>query len=191
MHASGSIRNAFERAGLHFSSWFLLDRSNQERTAYLVENSDFIVLGGGHVPTQHRFFLDIFLRQYLLSYEGVLLTISAGSMNCADMVYSIPEYPGEVIDPNYQRFFPGLGLTSVQILPHFYSWKGVKLDGQDIYREVASGNSRQRRFYVFPDGTYLFSKYGYEEIRGECHILENGVFRTLCDDEQKVLLPVI
>ena len=189
--ASVGLRCTMERAGLSFASWKILDRRNQYQVSALVRKSDFIILCGGHVPTQHHFFSQIYLREELRAFQGVLLTISAGSMNCADIVYSLPEYQGEAISPAYQRFFPGLGLTSVQILPHYYMWKGGKVDDLLVYEEIAAEDSIGRRFYVFPDGTYLFSKFGYEEIRGEAYIIENGIFRQVCEDGQKVLLPII
>lgn len=189
--ASEGMFTALQNCGINIASWTLLDRRNITRAHRLVRESNLVILGGGHVPTQHRFFLEMFLREALLVYEGVLLTISAGSMNCADEVYSIPELPGEVRDPNYKRFFRGMGLTSIQILPHYYEWKDFVLDGMKIYNEVAAKDSMGKRFYVFPDGTYLYSMFGYEEIRGEAFLMENGIFRKICEDGQKVLLPII
>ncbi len=189
--ASEGMRNAIAQCGVCVTSWTLLDRRNIIYAHQLVEESDLVILGGGHVPTQYRFFQEMRLREALINYEGVLLTISAGSMNCADEVYSIPELPGEIRDPNYKRFFRGMGLTSIQILPHYYEWKDFVLDGMKVYNEVAAKDSIGNRFYVFPDGTYLYSMYGYEEIRGEAFLMENGIFRKVCEDEQKVLLPII
>ena len=189
--ASGDMCRALQQIGIKIIQWTLLDRRNQFESTELVRNSDLIILGGGHVPTQHRFFQEMFLREELRSFDGTLITISAGSMNCADIVYSLPEYDGESVDPHYQRFFTGLGLTSVQILPHYYSWIDRKIDGRNAYQEIAAPDSYRTRLYVFPDGTYLFSKYGYEEVRGECFIMENGIFRKVAEDGQKVLLPII
>lgn len=189
--ASDGMHSALKDCGVNITSWTLLDRRNIGQAHRLVRESDLIILGGGHVPTQHRFFMEMYLREALLVYEGVLITISAGSMNCADVVYSIPELPGEVRDPNYRRFFRGMGLTSIQILPHYYEWKDFVLDGMKMYNEVAAKDSVGRRFYVFPDGTYLYSMFGYEEIRGEAFLMENGIFRKICEDEQRVLLPII
>lgn len=39
----------------------------------------------------------------LQDWDGLLIAWSAGSMNCAEMVYAGPELPGEAINPNYQR----------------------------------------------------------------------------------------
>ncbi len=189
--ASEGIRKAVQDAGANIVNWTLLDRRNITMASALIEQADLVVLGGGHVPTQRRFFEEMVLRDILHTYEGVLLTISAGSMNCADEVYSIPELPGEVRDPKYERFFHGMGLTSIQILPHYYEWKDFVLDGMKVYNEVAAKDSMGKRFYVFPDGTYLYSMFGYEEIRGEAFLMENGIFRKICEDGQRVLLPII
>ena len=89
--ASEGMFTALQNCGINIVSWTLLDRRNITRAHRLVRESNLVILGGGHVPTQHRFFLEMFLREALLVYEGVLLTISAGSMNCADEVYSIPD----------------------------------------------------------------------------------------------------
>ena len=189
--AATDFQAAMQQAGLTLSTWQVLDRRTMADSSRLVNSSDLVILNGGHVPTQNEFFCQIRLREELRSFEGVLLAVSAGSMNCADVVYSLPEYPGEAISPTYRRFLPGLGLTSVQMLPHYYMWKTGKVDDLYVYDEIAAPDSKGRRFYVFPDGTYLFSKYGYEEIRGEAYILENGIFRQICSDGQKVLLPII
>lgn len=40
----------------------------------------------------------------LKDYQGVILGISAGSMNSADVVYAQPEEEGEGIDPEYEKY---------------------------------------------------------------------------------------
>lgn len=189
--ASEGLCSALKNCGIDIAGWTLLDRRNITLAHSLIKQSDLIILGGGHVPTQHRFFQEMLLGEALHAFEGVLITISAGSMNCADEVYSIPELPGEIRDPNYRRFFRGMGLTSIQILPHYYEWKDFVLDGMKVYNEVAAKDSMGKRFYIFPDGTYLFSMYGYEEIRGEAFLMENGIFRKISEDGQRILLPII
>ena len=49
-------------------------------------------------------------------------------MNCADTVYAGPELEGEAIDPLYERWITGLGLTDINIFPHFQSLKDDYLD---------------------------------------------------------------
>ncbi len=58
---------------------------------------DVILLGGGHVPTQNAFMERIGLKERLRKYEGLIIGWSAGSMNCAEIVYAAPKLEGEAI----------------------------------------------------------------------------------------------
>ena len=118
--------------------------------------------------------------------------ISAGSMNCARVVYAMPEEPEEITDPFYKRFVPGLGLTEVQIVPHFYMFKYSDSDAPNALTDIAIPDSRHgHRFYAFPDGTYLMGCNGEEKIYGEFYLIENGVMRQVSENGQVVALPVI
>ena len=58
-----------------------------ELQAVLERNgTDLIILAGGHVPTQNRYFQEINLKSLLKNYQGVILGISAGTMNSAETV---------------------------------------------------------------------------------------------------------
>ena len=192
-HCSNCMRQAFEDAGLEFEEYVLLDRRTAPYTAELVVTSNFIILGGGHVPTQNAFLHDVHLPQLIRNFSGVVLGISAGSMNCARIVYAQPEEPGEAVDKNYTRYLRGLGLTDVQILPHYYLCKDQQVDGLKIYDEIAMPDSKSslHRFYVFPDGTYLYGDNGNETIYGEFFVIENGVMRKVANDGQRMGLPFV
>ena len=125
----------FYEAGLGFSELYRLDRRNQEDARMLIWKSDFIILSGGHVPTQNAFFQEIGLRGLLENYQGVVLGISAGTMNAADRVYIQPEEPGESV-PEFRRFAEGLGITHVNVLPHYQMVKDKDLDGRKLYEDI-------------------------------------------------------
>jgi len=73
------------------------------------------ILTGGHVPTQNSFMKKLQLKEKLQDWNGLIIAWSAGSMNCAEMVYAGPEFPGEAVDPNYQRWITGLGITKTKL----------------------------------------------------------------------------
>ena len=175
-------------AGLRFRSFVPLDRRNQNRAAKLIRGADLIVLAGGHVPTQNRFFREIGLKALLRGYEGVLIGISAGSMNAAETVYAQPEEEGEAIAPDYQRFLPGLGLTKRQILPHYQEVKDETVDGLRAIEDIAYPDSFGREFLIFPDGTYLWIRDGREAVCGEAYLLADGVMTQICGPEETVPL---
>ena len=171
---ANEIKEIFENAGFLFGSFGILDSRNEHRAPELVRDSDLIILAGGHVPPQNRFFSRIGLRTLLKDYTGIIIGISAGSMNSAEVVYAQPEREGEAIDPAYQRFLPGLGLTKTMLLPHYQENKGDILDGQRVYEDIAFSDSFGHVFYAVPDGSYLFIEDGKEELRGEAYRISGG-----------------
>ena len=116
---AATFEGCFAAAEIELEDVCVLDSRNADDAAELVAQSGVILLSGGHVPTENAFFASIDLRDLLADFDGVIIGISAGSMNCADTVYAQPEEPGEAVDPDYQRFIPGLGLTTRNILPHY------------------------------------------------------------------------
>lgn len=176
---AGHMHHTFFLAGIEFSQYLVLDRRNCHSAAELIRDADFILLAGGHVPTQNRFFQEIGLRELIKDFDGVVMGISAGTMNAADVVYAQPELPGETTDPDYQRFLPGLGLTKTMVLPHYQMNKDEVLDGLHIYKDITCSDSTGRKFYALPDGSYLYIKNGLQELRGEAYLIENGTFRQI------------
>ena len=134
------------------------------------------------MPTQNAFFRQIGLREKIRRYAGVVLGISAGSMNCAEVVYAQPEEPGEAVDPCYVRYMQGLGLTHVNVLPHFQNVKGGRLDGLRILEDISLPDSRVRPFYGLPDGSWLYRADGRTVLNGEAWLLEAGTCIRICEE---------
>ena len=168
--------SAFADAGIHFSSYQILDRWNEEFAPDLIMDSDFIILAGGHVPTQNAFFNEMGLEVLLQDYEGIIMGISAGSMNAASVVYIQPEEEGES-DPEFQRFAPGLGLTYANICPHYQKVKDNILDGQRLFEDITYADSEGNCFFALPDGSYL-------RIDEECTLLFGEAY-AICDGEME------
>lgn len=182
------IKKMFEEAGFSFEHFCTLDSRNEKQAEKLVRESDLLILSGGHVPTQNRFFQKIHLRELMKDYDGVVIGISAGSMNSADVVYSQPEEEGEAIDPDYQRFLTGLNLTKTNLLPHYQEKKDDILDGLRIYHDIACPDSIGKTFYAIPDGSYLFIDGSKEEMRGEAYRLRDGIIVRISSHDEVVSL---
>ena len=161
---------------------------NDENAAELVAQSGVILLSGGHVPTENAFFASMDLRNLLADFDGVIIGISAGSMNCADTVYAQPEEPGEAVDPDYQRFIPGLGLTTRNILPHYNQVKDNVLDGLRLFEDITAADSVGHTFYILPDGSYILARDGDEMLCGEAWLMHNGVLEKLTEDGEELAL---
>ena len=175
----------FAQEGMAFSHYAVLDGDNFYEAPKLVMESDLIVLAGGHVPTQNAFFHKIKLPELLRAYDGVVLGISAGSMNMAEIVYAQPEEPGESA-PEYQKFLPGLGLTNIQILPHYQKAKYYTVDGLHLYSEITLPDSMGNCFYALPDGSYIYQDEYKQILCGEGYRISNGSIQQLIKHEEKL-----
>ena len=170
---------AFSQAGITFSAYQVLDGTNAESAAELIENSDFLILAGGHVPTENAFFQEIGLRELLEDFQGTVMGISAGSMNLADRVYVQPEEEGEGIDPDFERFAPGLGLTDINILPHYQKVKDNILDGLRLFEDITYPDSQGNTFFALPDGSYFYQDDEALLLFGEAYLLRDGQLSQL------------
>lgn len=173
---------AFLEAGIPFSSYQVLDGATAGRAFAMISHSDMVILSGGHVPTQNSFFRKIRLRHLLHKYEGTVVGISAGSMNCAAEVYVQPEEPGESIDPNYKRFAPGLGLTWVNICPHFQKVRHTILDGKRLFEDITFHDSMGRCFFALPDNSYFYQDEEGLYLCGEAYRIKNGILELITMD---------
>ena len=180
------MRADYERivkeTGLSASCMDICDLRNGKDKANDLQKYDFVILGGGHVPTENAFFRSIDLPERISGFEGIVMGISAGTMNCARTVYAQPEMPGEASDPGYERFIPGLGLTEYNILPHYNAVKNDIIDGMRLIEDIAFGDSFGHTFYALTDGSYILQTEDRAEIRGESYMIRDGAIRQIRKD---------
>ena len=185
---AAAVKASFEEAGFPLGQFDILDGRNKAQSTQLIGNAELLILAGGHVPTQNRFFSQIGLKDLLSAYDGVLVGISAGSMNSAEVVYAQPELEGEALDPAYQKYLPGLGLTGKMILPHYQMIKDDVLDGLRVMEDIAYPDSQGKKFYVLVDGSYLYIDHGKEELCGEAYLLADGTLAQLSHVGETIVL---
>ena len=165
-----TFEDCFAYHGMKLTGMTLIDSRNPEALPRAIASSGVVILGGGHVPTQNAFFRRLGLKALLQNFHGLVMGISAGTMNCASTVYAQPEMPGESIDPAYERFIPGLGLTEVNVLPHYQQVKDYTLDGRRLFEDITFADSRGRCFFALPDGSYVYNN----TIWGEAYRIADG-----------------
>ena len=183
-----TFANCFEFHGMEIDDVWVCDERSCDDAAEMIPQSDIVLLGGGHVPTENEFFARINLRRILNGFDGVVMGVSAGSMNCAEVVYAQPELPGESFLPDYRRFMFGLGLTEVNILPHYQKVKDMILDGERLYKDITYADSYGRAFVAMPDGSYILEEDGVSLLFGEGYLVSEGKMEKICEDEEAVEL---
>ncbi len=173
------MEDAFKMAGLSVREVSILDGRTADNAFDLIKNSDVIVISGGHAPTQNTFFEKIGLKFMIQGYPGIIVSLSAGSVNCATEAYIFPEIEGEAADPGFIRFREGLGLTDISIIPHYSYLKDCTVDGKNIIDDIVYPNSLGRKFYIMDDGSYFLIDNDVTKLFGKAKCLENGAFQVV------------
>lgn len=176
------FENAVKTDGFTCAPFEVWDLRITDLSKEKLHTYDVIWLCGGHVPTQNRFFQEIGLREKLEGFSGIIIGISAGTMNAADVVYAQPEHEGEALDPLFQKFIRGLNLTKTQILPHYQMVKEWNLDGMRLYDDITYGDSYGHKFLVLEDGSYLMIRNGEESVWGNAYEISDGKIKKISED---------
>ena len=181
------LKEAFPMSGLSVSCVDICD----DRTAAAIvnlRNVDVLILAGGHVPTQNKFMKQLRLKKRLLDYNGIVVAWSAGSMNCADIVYAGPEFEGEAVDPLYERWITGLGITDINIFPHFQSLKDDYLDGLRLIEDITFADSIGHEIIALNDGSYIMIDDGQTTLYGEAYMIKDGQQKQICKNDESISL---
>lgn len=178
-------KHVFELSELSVLSVDLCDARNENIVDQLNEY-DVILLSGGHVPTQNAFFKKIGLKEKLNAFNGLLIAWSAGSMNCAETVYAAPELDGEAINPEFERWIPGLGLTKTNIFPHFQNLRDEWLDGMRVIEDITFADSVGHEIIAMNDGAYIMIEDGKETLFGEAYRIKDREITQICQNGMSV-----
>ena len=181
------LKESLPMSGLSISHIDKCDDRNPSAVESLAR-IDVLILAGGHVPTQNRFMDQLCLRERLKDYHGIVVAWSAGSMNCADTVYAGPELEGEAIDPLYERWIIGLGLTDINIFPHFQSLKDDYLDGLRLIEDITYADSVGHEILALNDGSYIMLEDGKATLYGEAYMIKDRQQRKICNDGESISL---
>jgi len=181
------LKEALPMSGLSVSYLVQCDDRNPD----IIENlpdMDVVILAGGHVPTQNKFMKQLRLKERLLDFKGILVAWSAGSMNCAEVVYAGPELEGEVVDPLYERWIPGLGITNINIYPHFQKLRDEYLDGMRLIEDITFADSVGHEIIALNDGSYIMIENGQTTLYGEAYRIKDRQLTQLCKDGEFIVL---
>ncbi len=181
------LNGAFSLSNLSASEVLMCDERNKEIIERLPE-MDVLILAGGHVPTQNIFMKTIGLKERLQAWDGLLIAWSAGSMNCAEMVYAGPELPGEAIDPKFQRWISGLGITKINIFPHFEALKDEMLDGMRLIEDITYSDSMGHEIIALNNGSFIVMDNGTDTLYGEAYSIKDGEQKQICTDDKWIQL---
>lgn len=183
---SSLLFEGLKLSGLTFAKYLILDDRTKDLAKDFVREADVIFLSGGDTYIENEFFKEIHLATLLEDYSGVIIGQSAGSINMAGHVYNSPE-EGDHSEPIY---FDGLGLSNINIEPHF-ELDSSSFDELQMYqRRHLLEESFKRPVYGLCDGAHIIEVDGRATIYGETYLIQDGNIIKLCSNKEKYELPI-
>lgn len=181
---SNLLFESLKLSGIYFKNYYILDDRTKHNATNYIKQADLIFLSGGDTYIQNEFFSIINLKYLLKEYCGVIIGQSAGSINLADNVYNSPEngYNSEPIH------FSGLGLTQINIEPHFNIETSNLNELESYQRDNILNESLSRTIYALCDGSHIFETDNSIVIYGKSYIIRRGGISLLCEDKEKFII---
>lgn len=174
------IFSGLKLSGITFSEYFVLDNRTKNNASEYIRKSNVIFLSGGDTYIENEFFNQIHLKELLQDFDGIIIGQSAGSINMATSVYNSPE-EGDLSEPIY---FEGLGLSNINIEPHFVlDTNGF--DEMEMYqRKHLLEESKKRPIYALNDGSHILETDESITVYGKSFLIKDGIITQICNDRQ-------
>lgn len=177
--------DSMKMVGIKFEEYLILDGKSKEKAFDYINNANLVFLCGGDTYKQHEFFETINLKEILTNYQGLVIGQSAGALNMAVNVFNSPEEQ-EKSEP---IFFEGLGLTNINIEPHFIFDDSLFDENEKYQREAIIKESYNRPIYGQCDGSHIIiNDDNVATICGKTYLIENGNTECICKDCNIVLI---
>lgn len=174
------VFESFDKTGLFFKEKILLDDRNKKNAKEILSKANLIILNGGRCICQLNFFSEINLKDILESFEGLVIGISAGTMNLCSIVCNFAEDLESFKEP---RWLNGLGFYNKIIIPHFDGETmtyQIPIPELDVIKEQILPLSNEKDFLAIPNGTYiLIENNKTETIFGKAYTISNSIVKTL------------
>lgn len=169
----------FKLSGVYFDEYLVLDDSTVDKTEEYIDKANMIFLSGGDTYIQNEFFKRINLRKKLEKFNGLIIGQSAGAINMADDVFNSPEE----MEKSEPVFFQGLGLTNINIEPHFMLDDSNFDEFEKYQRNAILSESNNRKIYGQCNGSHiLIDNDGNATIYGETYLISDGQISLICEN---------
>lgn len=153
--------NMFETAGIHFENSYVVDgRMRAEEAQKAVAEADVVWLSGGDTPTQFRYFRKFGLDAIIRQFDGVIIGMSAGSINLAKTAICTLN-----CGHSKQEIYEGLGCVDISVEPHFIR--------SEFSKELID-LSKQYTIYGLCDESIIICAGEKIDFYGEIYKLSNG-----------------
>ena len=166
-------------SNISFNEYLILDSSTADKAQEYIDKVNMVYLSGGDTYLQSEFFKKIDLREKLKYFNGLIIGQSAGALNMAEDVFNSPEE----MEESEPVFFKGLGLTDINIEPHFVLDDSGFDETKKYQRNAIISESNNRKIYGQCNGSHiLIDNDGNATTYGETYLISNGQISLICEN---------
>lgn len=184
---ASDFKNALISEDIKINNFYILNTKTMQNIKTYINEVNLIFLSGGHIKTENDFINKINLKKYIKDFDGVFISSSAGSMNSSDLVYNIPELENETKDLNFKKYLKGLGLTNVNIFPHFQYLRYQKVDNLSYLDDILYNEEKIKEVLCLDDGSFIYKdKDGNINLYGSSFLYKDKVLYSLLKDGEKI-----
>lgn len=158
------ILGCFKNININFKESYLIDdRISKEESHNLIKKSNIVFLMGGDINLQMQSIIEYELKELLKNKEGIIIGVSAGSMNQASRVVYKDEFQNNIIFD-----YEGISLTNISIYPH------LDFSNADYMNELLEV-SNYTPLIALPNDSFIKIKDDVVEYIGDYYKVEKGI----------------
>lgn len=175
-----NVFKSLSMAGIDFENKVVVDDRNASEFAEILKGACFVFVSGGYPPSQIEFIKKYGIDKELQKFDGVVVGQSAGAMNLAEVVYN---YPDDLSQINDEKFWNGVGLSNITIIPHFDLKNGNPgVEDVDLINDYFLPDSKVCDLYAVPNGSHIWIKNNIPAFFGKNYLIKNGeIYPIRCD----------
>lgn len=152
----------FNDIDIYFENTYLIDsRISIEEAKELIKSSDVVYLMGGDPYREMQSINSYELKETLINFDGIIIGVSAGSMNMNSNICYVDEDDGKTIIE-----YTGLGLADFNIYPH------LDFNNIDYLKEIFRV-SKIRKTIALPNESFIRIENNIPEVIGDSYVVEN------------------
>ena len=174
--------DSFNMSGFNFQKLIVVDHRYIGNLKEDLKKASAVFLAGGHTLTEMEYFNEIGLKKLLLDYDALIIGQSAGSMNLAHTVLCAPEYEDEI---GTKYVWEGLGLTSINVEPHFNL--EIK-ESEQVFRNELLNLSINNNIYAICDGSHITIDEDGDVLYGEGYLIHNKEIKKINNNKEKLII---
>lgn len=151
----------FNDININFNNIYLIDnRVDSNKSKELIKKSDIIFLMGGDPKKEMDSIIEYDLVSDIKTKEGIIIGVSAGSMNqITNVIYK------DEIDNNILIKYKGLGFFNTNIYPH------VDINNKEYLQEIFEV-SKYGKILCLPNSSFIRIENNKVDIIGEYYYIE-------------------